>query len=191
MRSTYSSCIARLFVSYFLLLLPNISFGTSYYMCDFEDAAENALWQLNTPKNENATWCNLWSIGSATSCDGAKSLYISNDGGTTAAYSKASNIMIAWREFSDSDLEPGQYDLAFDWRNVGDSLRAGVYVAWVPESDWEDMNCGLNDDISTRYWLTDNMLSFGGTTLLYNSSVWSHAVCSLKTGGERHRLVFV
>ena len=191
MRSTYSSCIARLFVSYFLLLLPNISFGTSYYMCDFEDVAENALWQLNTPKNENATWCNLWSIGSATSCDGAKSLYISNDGGTTAAYSKASNIMIAWREFSDSDLEPGQYDLAFDWRNVGDSLRAGVYVAWVPESDWEDMNCGLNDDISTRYWLTDNMLSFGGTTLLYNSSVWSHAVCSLKAGGERHRLVFV
>ena len=95
MRSTYSSCIARLFVSYFLLLLPNISFGTSYYMCDFEDVAENALWQLNTPKNENATWCNLWSIGSATSCDGAKSLYISNDGGTTAAYSKASNVMIA------------------------------------------------------------------------------------------------
>ncbi len=190
MKTAYSSPIVRgLIAACFLLLLPNISFGITYYMCDFEDPAENALWQLNTPKNENAAWTNLWYVGAATSCGGSQSLYISNDGGTTAAYSKASNIMIAWREFS--DLEPGEYDLAFDWRNVGDSLRAGIYVAWVPESDWSTMNCGLNDDISTRYWLTDNMLSFDGKTLLYNSSVWSHAVCSLKANEEPHRLVFV
>ena len=68
MKTAYSSPIVRgLIAAGFLLLLPNISFGITYYMCDFEDPAENALWQLNTPKNENAAWTNLWYVGDATS----------------------------------------------------------------------------------------------------------------------------
>lgn len=174
-----------------LLLLANAfsALAASYYFCDFEDAAENQLWKLNTPKNENHQWQDLWYIGNAIACDGQQSMYISTDGGATAGYTRASCLMIAWREFT--DLEPGTYDLAFDWCNVGDSARAGIYVAWVPEAQWSKMVCGMNDDMTTRDWITDNLLTIEGRQVLYNSSVWSHGVTKLTVDGTPHRLLFV
>lgn len=166
----------------------------SYYFCDFENDAENAKWQLNTPKNENYSWTNLWYIGKAAPKDGEKGLFISADGGNTAGYKAVSNIMISWREFD--NLEPGDYDMALDWRNVGDSLRAVLYVAWVPEKDFSKMICGQNDDVSTRKWLTDNYVVFdaatSNTSLLAGSSVWSHSVGKIKVEqGIKYRLTVV
>ena len=176
-------------IAWCVLAVSMAAYGRSYYFCDFEDAKENQLWQLNTPKNDRYSWKDLWCIGTATACDGQRSMYISTDDGATAGYAKESYVLIAWREFD--DLEAGEYDLAFDWRNVGDSLRAGMYVAWVPEAQWGDMRCGQNDDLAGREWITDNLLSLDGRTLLHNSSVWSHSVGKLTVDGTPHRLVFV
>ena len=159
------------------------------YTCDFEDDAENALWQLNKPKNEAYTWVNQWAIGSATASLGQKSLYISPDLGETAKYVKTdSRVMIAWRELQ---LEAGRYDLAFDWVCRGDSSRASLLVAWVPESDFGDMYCKLGDDYKATKWIVNNMLHFDGSELRSDRAVWTHAVDTIQSDGEKHRLVFL
>ena len=160
----------------------------SYY-CDFEDAAENAKWTLNKPKNESYTWVNQWSIGGAVASLGMKSMYISPDSGQHVGYARReSRIMIAWREL---DLEAGRYDVAFDWMCGGDSARAALVTAWIPESQFGDMVCKLNDDYKSAKWINDNMLKFNGSELLTGGSVWSHAVNTLESDGTPHRLVFL
>lgn len=177
----------------------------TYYFCDFENEAENAKWQLNTPRNESATWANLWYIGSATAKDGQKGLYISADGGATVGYQKQSQMVIAWREFD--NLEQGEYDIAIDWRNVGDSLRSALYVLWIPDDDPTDkttpenkyfsqMICGMNNEINARKWVVDNYVTFttGDTTnLLVGSSVWTHSVAKIQVAAniKKYRLAFM
>jgi len=159
------------------------------YSCDFEDAAENANWVLNKPKNEGYTWRNLWCIDDAISSLGSKSLYISPDSGKHVGYVRSeSRIMIAWREL---ELEAGRYDMAFDWLCGGDSARAALVVAWVPESQFIEMNCALNDDYKAKNWISQNMFRFDQSELLSGGSVWSHAVDTLVSDGEKHRLVFL
>lgn len=160
----------------------------SYY-CDFEDAEENAKWKLNTPKNEAYTWVNQWYIGSAVASLGAQSMYISPTGGAQAGYLKTeSRVMIAWRELQ---LEAGRYDVAFDWMCGGDSARAALLVAWVPESRFGEMACALNDDYKSKKWIAENMLLFNGSELLTGGSVWTHAVDTLRSDGTPHRLVYL
>ena len=159
------------------------------YKCDFEDEAENANWTLNKPKNEGYKWTNLWSIGKAVSYLGEQSMYISADDGATAGYAKTeSRVMIAWRELQ---LEAGRYDLAFDWKCGGDSARAALAVAWVPESQFDDMFCMLNDDYNAKKWVKENMLPFNTQGLLTGGSVWTHAVDTIQSDGTPHRLVFL
>ena len=172
-------------------VFANIIAQTSHsYQCDFESAAENANWNLNTPKNEGYTWVNLWSIGNGASALGAQSLYISADGGATAGYKKTeSRIVIAWREMT---LEAGRYDLSFDWMCGGNSARAALMVAWVPESQFGSMVCKTNDDYNATAWIVQNMLSFNGSPLLTGGSVWTHtSVEGIQSDGQPHRLVFL
>ena len=159
------------------------------YTCDFEDDAENALWQLNKPKNEAYTWVNQWAIGSATASLGQKSLYISPDLGETAKYVKTdSRVMIAWRELT---LETGRYDIAFDWKCGGDSTRAALLTAWVPESEYDNMFCMLSDDYNANKWVANNMLQFDCHGILAGMPIWAHAVDTLYSDGTPHRLVFL
>ena len=162
------------------------------YSCDFEDEAENASWNLNTPRNQASEWGNFWAIGDATASLGKRSLYISSDDGATAKYIKMSEsrVVIAWREVQ---LESGRYDLAFDWMCGGDSARSALLVAWIPEEDFDDMVCMMNDDYKSkgREWVTNNMLTFDGSELLTGGSVWTHAVNTIVSDGTSHRLVFM
>ena len=160
------------------------------YQCDFEDAAENSLWVLNYTKNSSATFNNKWAIGNAVSSLGMQSMYISPDGGISAGYTFGdSRIMIAWREL---DMEAGRYDVAFDWMCGGDSARAALLVAWIPESEFGEMKCMFNDDYKGegREWLVNNLLKFNGSELLTGGSVWTHAVNTLESDGTPHRLAF-
>ncbi len=159
----------------------------SSYKCDFEDAVENAQWNLNTPKNSSIIWNNLWYIGSAVSNGGTNSLYISSDGGVTASYAQTNQIMIAWRELT---LESGNYDIVFDWRSMG-TPGSYIKVCWVPESYFDDFVCGSNSTISGRKWITDNELELQGVDTLYGSSAWQHGMSSLTSDGTPHRLLFV
>lgn len=53
------------------------------YSCDFEDATENANWVTS---EYVSTAVSHWYVGTATNNGGSNSLYISNDGGVSNAY---------------------------------------------------------------------------------------------------------
>lgn len=163
----------------------------SSYLCDFENATENAQWQLNTPKNEGAEWPNLWVIGTADKCGGQQSLYISNDGGLSTNYSSTlSRVMIAWRTLT---LEEGTYDITIDWKCLGGDLsKSNLRVVWIPEEDVDSkFLCGLNSEIDSRAWIVNNTITWDTGMLLGGSMIWRHSLASLTSDGKPHRLVFV
>lgn len=174
----------------FLLLAVSVSAQLPHtYFCDFEDEAENALWTLNSPKNERYKWVNLWNIGNLVSSLGENSMYITPDEGAHLGYSKTeSRIVVAWRELQ---LEEGRYDIAFDWMCGGDSSRACLAAAWVSEEQFKDIVCKLNDDYKAAKWINNNLLKFNGSEVLSGGSVWNHAVDTLRSDGTPHRLVFL
>ena len=96
------------------------------YSEDFEGANN---WLLINSDVDNA-----WTLGSATNHGGSKSLYISNDGGTTYAYdiTKESTVYAA-KLFT---FEGGDYSFAYDWKcqgiENGDYLR--VFLVPVTET---------------------------------------------------------
>ena len=79
------------------------------YVCDFEDSTENARWKL---VNFNCT--NKWYIGNAVHHGGSQSLYISNNGGLSNAYSGSLNNVV-W-VYRDVYLDPAdrEYRLTFE-----------------------------------------------------------------------------
>ena len=84
------------------------------YECDFE--AANPLWNFY-----NGTAANVWCIGSAVNNGGSKSMYITNDGGTTNSYtSNAPSIVWAYRDIYFPANSAG-YTFSFDWRAQGES----------------------------------------------------------------------
>ena len=178
-----------LYIGMMLLTSVMLSAQSHSYYCDFEDAAENANWTLNKPKNEGYTWVNQWTIGNKIASLGEQSMYISPDGGEHVGYKKTeSRVMIAWREMN---MAAGRYDLAFDWMCGGDSARAALLVAWVPESQFGEMFCMLNDDYKAKKWVNDNMLKFNKSEILTGGSVWTHAVTEIVSDGQPHRLVYL
>ena len=103
--------------------------STFPYSCDFEDATENAAWTL-----VNGTNANTWVVGSAqnNTTGGGNALYVSNDNGTSASYTKTSAMVVyAYREL---DLAPGEYTVSFDWKCQGESTFDYILAAVVPSS---------------------------------------------------------
>ena len=82
----------------------------------------------------NGNLTNAWAIGSATSNGGTKSMYISNDGGTTYAYTLSAGYTVTYatKLFT---LTEGKYDISYDWKGQGEStydfMRAGIVPASV------------------------------------------------------------
>lgn len=185
----YSASYCFLFIWSLLMLCPHFVKAQNYWYCDFEDAAERELWQLNTPKNENNTWNNLWMLGQKGAYEGEYGLFLSADGGASHSYVSNSNVMLAWRVL---DLEAGDYDLAMDWRCLGNGTNAFMMVAWVPESDYNAMICQSNAEWKLKTWITNNLLTFGvSTTQLRDSAAWRHSYATIKNDGTPHRLCFI
>ena len=83
----------------------------------------------------NGGLTNAWAYGTATSNgEGTHALYISNDGGTTNAYSISSNaaMVYATKLFN---FEAGTYVFSYDWKAYGESTYDYLRVALVPSSE--------------------------------------------------------
>ena len=86
------------------------------YQCDFSDSVDNSLWSI---KNGNAD--NRWVIGNATGYGDNNALYISNDSGTTNAYTITSTSSVwAYRDVY-FDESYSAYQLSFDFNGNGQS----------------------------------------------------------------------
>lgn len=80
----------------------------------------------------NGTLTNAWAWGTAANNGGTHALYISNDGGTTNAYTNNSAVMVyAVKLLNFAD---GKYEFAYDWRANGESTYDYLRVALVPAS---------------------------------------------------------
>ena len=79
----------------------------------------------------NGTLTNAWTIGTATANGGTKSMYISNDGGTSNNYSSSNAMVYATKLFT---LAQGKYDISYDWKARGESNYDYLRAAIVPAS---------------------------------------------------------
>ena len=80
----------------------------------------------------NGTLTNAWAWGTAASNGGTHALYISNDGGTTNAYTNSNAVMVyatKLLQFAD-----GKYEFDYDWQANGESTFDYLRVALVPAS---------------------------------------------------------
>jgi len=93
----------------------------------FDDFEGEPGWDMSSFYNNIV---NNWVIGSAVNNGGSKSLYISNDGGVTNAYSNYRSYVYATKYLN---FKGGDYPFSFDWRCKGEySDRVDVYL--VPDS---------------------------------------------------------
>lgn len=84
----------------------------------------------------NGTLTNAWAWGTATSNGGTHALYVSNDGGTTNAYTTGSTTVVYATKLL--NFTEGKFEFAYNWMANGEGSGSYVYdylrVALVPAS---------------------------------------------------------
>lgn len=135
-----------------MLCLPVLTMAqaiTVPWQCGFEDAAENAQWVCNK-NTQNAN--DQWKIGTATYSEGHQSLYISTNNGSSAQYGASPNVVIAYRTIR-FPQKAGKYNISFDWKSIGDTICAKLYVGLFNEGN---LTRGLyTDDKGVSHGLLD------------------------------------
>jgi len=92
---------------------------------DFE--GETCGWELI-----NGTLTNAWAWGTAVNNGGTHALYVSNDGGTTNAYTNNSAAMVYATKLL--NFTEGKFEFAFNWMANGETNWDFLRVALVPAS---------------------------------------------------------
>ena len=141
-------------------------FASTPYYCDFEDSTENVSWQF-----VNNGTVNQWVVDTAAANGGSKSLYISNDGGATNAYTfNAATNAWAYRNIY---LDPAQapYLLSFDYKGEGELYNNSVY-------DYAKVFVGppIVPTANTSYVSEPAELTQLDTALYYQSEWGTHSV---------------
>lgn len=161
------------------LLIPNLCAQTQF-TCDFEDAAQNQLWQLN-PGPHGSRCVNIWHIGTGANNGGRNGIYISADGGKTPSYILDPDFTTT---YIDVPLDAGVYELSFDWK-CGGNESDGFYVAWVPADVLAYCHRnGIKPDFVDKYALPL------GNPQAFNSKDWSTHITTFSHDGTPHRLAF-
>ncbi len=149
--------------------------ATTPFFCDFEGDGTNG-WEL---LNGNQT--NIWVVDSAVNNGGGKSLYISNDGGTSNAYSTGTiSYAYAYRTIDFTDT--GEYSYTYDWRGQGESHYYDFTRVFLSPAgyQWEENNNPASGTYAFSTWtapagfieLTEN---FSSPRTLASSSSWRTA----------------
>jgi hypothetical protein len=142
--------------------------GTSNSVAPVSDDFESCLdWTI-----VNGSETNQWVLGSATNNGGSQSMYISNDGGTTNAYSNSTSRVHFYKDIA---FPAGQscINLSFDWKSNGESTFDYLRVYAIPTSSTPvagtaitSGQLGGNLEVQTTWQLTSLSLpaAFAGTT---------------------------
>ncbi len=119
----------------------------------------------------NGNLTNAWAIGSATSNGGTKSMYISNNGGTSNAYTMTSETMVyATKLFT---LAAGKYDISYDWKAYGEGNYDYMRVAIVPAATVLNAGTSVPSGFSTT-GLPDGWIAIDGGGKLNVSSTFAN-----------------
>lgn len=153
--------------------------GNHPYSTDFETDCD---WMFI-----NGDYTNKWCFGSAANntTNGTKAIYISNDNGTTNAYSAVKSVEYATKNFSFAE---GVYTFSFDWRAKGNQYYDFIRVALVPASvELVSADNAPFDGTS----LPAGWIALDGGSKLNNSDSWQTVVAdeiSVPTG--EYKMVF-
>ena len=111
-----------------MMVVPWLAQGQAFnYTCDFDSSSDTTGWVF-----VNGSQANKWCIGTATNNSGTKSLYISNDNGTSNTYNaRSASIVYAYHEFL---LDTGYYSISYDWKCYGESDYDYIRVFLAPDS---------------------------------------------------------
>ena len=151
------------------------------FTCDFEDDVTE--WNFATRQGSNT-----WYIGTAEYNSGSQSLYVSNDQGTTNAYSNGNDALSF--AYVAVDLEAGDYQISFDWKCGGESTWDFCRVALVSSSvDFSSLPTSSSDWSST---LPSGWIAIDGGKVNLSGDSWNtceNIATSVPTGS--YYLVFV
>ena len=137
------------------------------YLCDFEDEAENAKWNLN-PYVNTITTANRWVIGDATAYTGEQSMYVSQDGGKSNTYASTNNVLLAYRDIT---LAAGDYDIAYDWKGLGNKTKGYLKIIYVNRPT-SGLKCVGNATEPTYVGTAVQLM--GEHTSLVDGDAWRH-----------------
>lgn len=159
------------------------------YLCDFEDPTECAAWKMN-PGVDLISTNNEWIIGDAIAYASNKSLYVSSDGGQTTSYAATNNVVIAYRDVS---LMGDTYDIAFDWRGMGNGTKGYLKVLFCGLRE-SDIKCLGNS--AEPNWVMQAVPCMGQNASLTGADDWQHVQTTFRINRMYHestetRILFV
>lgn len=129
----------------------------------------------------NGTLTNTWCWGSATNNGGSKAMYISNDGGTTNAYSTNSTATVyASKLFN---FAQGTYTVVYDWIAYGESNCDYVRVALAPGD--VDFTAGTSAPSIPNTWIV-----LDGGNKLHLKDSWQSQTAEVAVNGT-YTMVFI
>lgn len=138
----------------------------------------------------NGTLTNQWCWGSATNNGGTKAMYISNDNGTSNAYTlNSATVVYTSKLFA---FEQGTYTFVFDWKAYGESgyneydyLRVALVPGDVDFTAGTSLPLDLNASSLPSSWI-----ALDGGHQLNKSSNWQSQTAEATVSGT-YTMVFV
>ncbi|MBP5400022.1 MAG: choice-of-anchor J domain-containing protein [Bacteroidales bacterium] len=141
----------------------------------------------------NGNQTNKWVLGTATNNGGSKSLYISNDGGSSNSYTMTSvQISYAYKLFS---FTSGSYIFSYDWKTYGEGSYDYLRV-WLAPATATFTAGQLPDGTTSLYDYTSTTPSGwtsldGGSKLNLQSSWQNQTVQNVSVSAGNYYLVFM
>ena len=173
-----------------MMLVPWVTQGQGFnYTCNFDSDSDTAGWVF-----VNGSQQNQWFIGTAAHNSGTKSLYISNNNGTSNSYSGSTSFVYAYQEFT---LDSGGYAISYDWRCNGEGNYDYLRVFLAPSTVTLPAGASPNSTTTSSYtWgsetLPSGCISLTGSSMKLNQqSSWQNVLSEIyvPTSGT-WRLVF-
>ena len=144
----------------------------------------------------NGSLTNQWYWGNATNNGGQKAMYISNDNGTSNAYTvNSAAVVYASKLFT---FDQGSYTFAFDWKAIGESSSNGsnhydyLRVALVPGDAEFTASTSTPSVPSGGFYnnLPTGWIALDGGHQLNQSSSWQTQTAEIAVSGT-YTMVFV
>lgn len=121
-------------------LFAKTELTSTTYRTDFEDSEEREKWVLNQGPL-GSSCANKWYIGKPGANEGMFGLFAAANE-SSADYVNKGVSVVAVRTLT---LDPGDYELSFDWKAGGLNDADGLYVCWVSESVGAKINSGITN----------------------------------------------
>ena len=169
-------------------LLAKTEITSTTYRTDFEDSAEREKWVLNQGPL-GGSCANKWHIGKPGANEGLLGLFAAANESSTDYVNKGVSV-VAVRTLT---LDPGDYELTFDWKAGGLNDADGLYVCWVSESVGAKINSGITNilqDFVLKYGIEIAPDEAPDSIRLFQQN-WNTQKMMIGSDGTPTHLVFV